>query len=85
MIGLGAFQMTLALSGITQTVDIFKAKLGWDDDETTLNNTTLNSIAIIGITIGSFSGGLIIKKGRRRANLIVNVLIIISSIISMWL
>ena len=49
------------------TTQIFEAKLGWDDDETILYNTIINSSGVIGMIPGSIIGGMLIKKGRRRA------------------
>ena len=65
--------MTFALSGISGTTDIFAAKMGWDEDETILNNTITSSASIIGIMVGTFSGGQLIKIGRRKAFFVSNL------------
>jgi MFS family permease len=77
--------MTFALSGISQTVNIFVAKLGWTESETVLYNTLINSASIIGITIGAVFGGQVIRIGRRKANFIANFMVLIGCALQMHL
>ena len=63
----GLWHTAWANSGNSQTVDIFKAKLGWNDDETRFYNTIITSAGVIGMIFGSIIGGMLIQKGRRRA------------------
>ena len=80
---LGVWYTTFALTGNSQTTDIFKAKFEWDKDETILYNTIISSSAIVGLAIGSFMGGPLIKNGRRKGALNDNVIGIAGSAISM--
>ena len=58
-------------------------KFGWTGDETILYNKIISSSAIVGIAIGSFLGGPMIKTGRRKRAIIAKILGIISSLITM--
>lgn len=62
---------------------MFKAKFGWDEDETILYNTIISSSAVVGLMIGSFLGGPFIKLGRRKGAIRANLFGIIGSAISM--
>ena len=55
--GFPTFYCALAIAGHGNTTNIFKAKYGWDEDETKLMNTIISTAGIIGIAIGSFTGG----------------------------
>ena len=80
---LGVWYCTFALSGNAQTTPIFEAKFGWTEDETTLYNTIISSSAIVGLTIGSFLGGPLIKIGRRKGAIIANIIGIVGPAICM--
>ena len=65
--GFPTFYTSFALTGNANTTNVFKAKYEWDDDETKLMNTIITSAGVIGMAIGSFTGGSVIKLGRRNA------------------
>ena len=71
---LGVNYSTFALAGNAQTTKVFEAKFGWDEYETILYNTIISSSAIVGLAIGSFLGGPLIKIGRRRGAIIANII-----------
>ena len=71
------------MAGNAQTTTVFEAKFGWTTDETILYNTIISSSAIVGLAIGSFLGGPMIKTGRRKSAIIANILGIVSSLITM--
>ena len=64
--GIGTWQTSWATTGNANTVPVFEAKFGWTKDETMLYNTIISTAGIIGITVGSFLGGVLLKFGRRR-------------------
>ena len=68
--GIGTFQTAWAASGNANTHVIFKAKLGWDEDSAVLNNTIVSTAGVLGLFIGSFLGGIILKCGRRNTVII---------------
>ena len=80
---LGVWYYAFALCGNTQTTTIFEAKMGWTKDETIFYNTMISSSAIVGLVVGSFAGGPMIKYGRRRGALIANALGIASAVFAM--
>ena len=80
---IGVWYTTFSLTGNSQTTTVFEAKFGWDEDETTLNNTIISSSAIVGLSIGSFLGGPLIKIGRRKGAIIANLIGIVSAAITM--
>ena len=79
----GVLYTTFALAGNAQTTSVFEAKFNWDEDETILYNTIISSAGIVGLTIGSFLGGPMIKLGRRKGALIANVIGIVGGAICM--
>ena len=81
---IGVWYYSFALCGNTQTTTIFEAKMGWTKDETIFYNTLISSAAIVGLVVGSFAGGPLIKNGRRRGALIVNALGIASAVFAMF-
>ena len=82
--GLPTFYTTFALAGNTNTTNVFKAKYGWDEDETKLMNTMISTAGIIGLAIGSFSGGPVLKYGRRKAALITHFIAILGAVVCMF-
>ena len=60
MYGLGVWYTAFVLGGNGQTTQIFEAKFGWTEDETVLYNTIISSSGLVGMTIGSFTGGPLI-------------------------
>ena len=82
--GLSVWQLTFALASNTNTTPIFEAKFNWDKDESILNNSIITTAAIVGMTIGSFLGGAIVPKGRRKTVIIGQLLCALSSIIAMY-
>lgn len=79
----GVSYTAFAISGNAQTTDVFKAKFAWDKNETILYNTIISSSAVVGIAVGSFAAGPLIKLGRRKAAIVGNLVAIISSAICM--
>ena len=79
----GVWYCAFAFAGNGQTTTVFEAKFGWDEDETILYNTIISASAIVGLTIGSFAGGPLIKIGRRRSAILSNIIGILSAAISM--
>ena len=61
------FYCAWAIAGNGNTADVFQDKFGWDDDETILYNTIISSFGIVGLAVGSFLGGELITRGRRKA------------------
>ena len=80
---LGVWYCTFAISGNAQTTPVFEAKLGWTEDETILYNTIISAAGPVGLSIGSFLGGPLIKIGRRKGAIIANVIGIVGPLISM--
>ena len=80
---LSTWHCSWALAGNSQTTYVFEAKFGWTEDETILNNTLISSSGIIGLTVGSFLGGSLLKLGRRRAVLIGQLIAIVGAAICM--
>ena len=81
--GIGTFQTAWAASGNANTHVIFRDKLGWDEDEAVLYNTIVSTAGVLGLFIGSFLGGLILKLGRRPTVIIAQALGIASALPSM--
>ena len=79
----GVLNLTFALAGNAQTTTVFEAKFGWNEQETVLYNTIISSSAIVGLAIGSFVAGPLIKTGRRKGAIIANLMGIVSSAIAM--
>ena len=65
--GIGSFQTGWALCGNSQTAQILIAQFGWDKAEAQRYNSMINSSAVLGLAIGSFSAGRAISIGRRKA------------------
>lgn len=65
--------------GNTQTAPILIAKFGWDESETRLYNSLIGNSGLLGLMVGSIFGGGLITKGRRRAILLMNILIYIGA------
>lgn len=84
VLGIGAWQTSWTANGNTNTTPIFEAKLEWDKDEAILYNTIISTAGMLGITIGSFLGGSILKFGRRRAVIISQSISMIGALISMF-
>ena len=80
---LGVNYTTFAMAGNAQTTTVFEAKFGWNAEETMIYNTIISSSAIVGLAIGSFLGGPLIKHGRRKGAIIANIIGIVSSAITM--
>ena len=83
MYGLGVWYTAFVLGGNGQTTQIFEAKFGWTKDETVLYNTIISSSGLVGMTIGSFTGGPLIQFGRRKGAIIANIIVMIGAAISM--
>ena len=81
---IGVWYYAFALGGNTQTTTIFEAKMGWTEDETIFYNTVISSAAIVGLVVGSFAGGPLIKNGRRRGALIANAMGVASAVFAMF-
>jgi len=71
-------QCGFVLSGNNQVNDVIAAKLGWDDDQTKLNNTIISSASIVGLIIGSALSGPMVRCGRRLCAILMCLLIIAS-------
>ena len=68
--GLGTFQTSFSLTGNANTTPIFQAKFGWDKDEKLFYNTLFSAASVIGIAVGSFLGGSLLRLGRRKTAII---------------
>ena len=68
--GLGTFQTAWAIAGNANTSVIFKDKLGWDENTSLVNNTIISTAGAIGVIVGSFMGGCVMKLGRRQTVII---------------
>ena len=64
---------------------IFKDKLGWDEPTALTNNTIISTAGAIGVVIGSFLGGCLLKLGRRQTVIIAQAIAIASALPSMML
>lgn len=84
-VGLGAFHTGWALFGSTQIFPVLEAKFGWTHEEALMNHSLIGSSSIAGVMVGSLFGGGIIDKGRRRAILMISVLIYIGAGITLIL
>lgn len=67
------------------TFKVFSAQLAWDETEAIYYNSMINSLGILGAAAGFLLSGGLIKKGRRRAGLFANLMIILSSLLMMHL
>ena len=81
--GIGTWHRAFAFVGNTNTTTVFVAKFGWDKDEAILYNTIITSAAIVGLVIGSFLSGFLLKIGRRKAAIIGHTCAILGSAIAM--
>ena len=81
--GLGMWHVTWALAGNSQTTEVFKAKFGWTKEETITYNTIISSAGIVGLAVGCTFTGPLIKLGRRKTAIMVQILAIISSLVTM--
>ena len=81
--GLGTWHRGFAFVGNTNTTPVFEAKFGWDKEETIFYNTIISSAAIVGLVIGSFLTGFILKLGRRKAAITGHAIAISGSAIAM--
>ena len=79
---IGVWYCTWAIAGNAQTTNVFEAKFGWDKDETIFYNTIISSAGLIGLAIGSFLGGPLIKNSRRKGAIISNIIAIVGAAIS---
>ena len=70
--------MGFAISGNNQTANVIAAKFDWTEEETRFFNSLINACSILGMSFGSFFGGIVIQMGRRRTILLFNILSIIS-------
>ena len=73
----------MAIAGNANTTNVYKAKFEWNDDETLLYITIISTGGIVGLAIGSFLGGALIKFGRCKAAVIANLFAIVSAGICM--
>ena len=80
---IGVWYYAFTLFGNTQTTTIFEAKMGWTKDETIFYNTLITSASVVGLTVGSFAGGPMIKNGRRKGALIANIVGVASAVLAM--
>lgn len=83
-LGLGAMQIGWSLCGNTQTAPILIKKFGWDIEEAKLWNTIISSSSILGLTIGTFAAGVVIKIGRRKTILLMNIFVILGTVATLW-
>lgn len=84
-LGLGGINLGFAFAGNNQTANILAAKFEWDEEETKFYNSIVNFSAVLGLAIGSFSGGLIIPWGRRKTLLLFNGLTVLSIALTLFL
>lgn len=82
--GLGTWHRGFAFVGNTSSTPVFEAKFGWDKDETIFYNTVISSAAIVGLAVGSFLTGFILKLGRRKAAIVGHIIAISGSAIAMF-
>ena len=68
-LGIGVLQTSWAFTGNSQTTDVFKAKFGWDREQTKFYNTIISTSGVFGNMIGALIGGKAIEIGRRKAGL----------------
>ncbi len=85
VVGLGAFQFGWAVVGNTQTAPVMSVKFGWNHEEAMLYNTLISNSSILGLFIGSIFASKIIGIGRRKAIILMNVIIVIGTGISLIL
>lgn len=74
---LGTIQCGWGILGNAQCSLILIEKFGWAKDETKWLNSTLSSIGLIGVAIGSMFGGPIIIEGRRRGIFIMSAVMLV--------
>ena len=82
--GFGCWQTTYTLAGNANTTKIFEAKFEWDKDQAIMYNTIISSAGIAGLFIGSFLGGALLARGRRKTVIIAQTMSIIAALISMF-
>ena len=81
---LGTWQCSFAIAGNGQTTNVFEAKFDWNKDDTIFYNTVISSQGMIGLAVGSFGGGSLIKIGRRKTAIIAHIIAICASSICMY-
>ena len=81
--GFGTWHVSWALAGNSQTTPVFEAKFGWTEDQTIVNNTIISSAGILGLTLGSFLGGYLIRIGRRKGAIVAQAIAILGAAITM--
>jgi hypothetical protein len=52
--------MGFAISGNNQTANVIAAKFEWTEEETRFFNSLINACSILGMSFGSFAGGIAI-------------------------
>ena len=72
----------MVFTGNAVTTPIFAAKFGWDEAETNLNNSLINTSAVLGLTLGSLIGGKTITIGRRKAAFYLQSLAIVGALLT---
>ena len=62
---------------------VFIVKLGWSLEDEVFYSMIIDSSGIVGLIIGSLYGGILIKSGRRRAAIIMQIMTVISCMFTM--
>ena len=73
-LALGCFNCGFALGGNTNVGEVLGVQLGWGDDAVS-KNTAISTAAVAGLFAGAIFSKPITNLGRRRAILIMNVVI----------
>ena len=81
-LGLGTMQLPLAMTGGSALTDIYQSFFGWTEDELVFWNSFMGATAALGLMLGSLIGGRLIRKGRRRATLLIQAIAVFASILT---
>ena len=63
---LGTLQSSWTISGNAATAPVLIVQFGWDEKQAVQFNSLINTVAIIGLTIGSLTAGFSLVYGRRK-------------------
>ena len=72
---LGSLHVGFSMASANQLAALFNAKYGWvTPADKSLNQSLIGSSVVVGLSCGALSGGKIISIGRRKTQIIFNVI-----------
>ena len=70
---MGGFHVGFAIGCANQLATLFDVKYGWDESQQSLYQSLIGSSVLVGMASGAMIGGKIIRIGRRRTMMIMNL------------